>query len=104
MLSLVSHQMASAVTIYTPKASSETTLLQKWIGKGPLFYYDDIIALIDAIENDELEECSPEEEEELLQFLIMLAREGVLPGDKETLEQDIRELLSDEDDSSSSSE
>lgn len=96
MLSLVFHQIAPAITIYTPTASNETTLLQKWIGKGPLFYYDDIIALLDAIENDELEECSPKEEEELLQFLILLAREGVLPGDEETLEQDIQELLSNE--------
>lgn len=93
MLSLVFHQIVPAITPYTPKAFTET-LLQKWIGKGPLFYYDDIIALLDAIENDELEECSPEEEEEILQFLIMLAREGVLSDDKEALEQDIQELLS----------
>ncbi|HEV3270005.1 MAG TPA: hypothetical protein VGZ69_05085 [Candidatus Rhabdochlamydia sp.] len=97
IISLVFNQKASAITIYTPKASVETTTLQKWIGKGPLFFYDDIIALLDAIENDEIEECSPEDQEEIIQFLILLAREGVLPGEEEALEQDIQELLSQED-------
>ncbi|MGB7127626.1 MAG: hypothetical protein WBD50_00855 [Candidatus Rhabdochlamydia sp.] len=97
ILSLVFNQKALTLTIYTPKASVETTTLQKWIGKGPLFFYDDIIALLDAIENDEIEECSPEDQEEIIQFLILLAREGVLPGDEEALEQDIQELLSQED-------
>lgn len=97
IISLVFNQKASAITIYTPKASVETTILQKWIGKGPLFFYDDIIALLNAIENDEIEECSPEDQEEIIQFLILLAREGVLPGDEEALEQDIQELLSQED-------
>ena len=97
ILSLIVNQKAPAFTIYTPKASVETTTLQKWIGKGPLFFYDDIIALLDAIENNEIEECSPEDQEEIIQFLILLAREGVLPGEEEALEQDIQELLSQED-------
>lgn len=96
-ISFIVNQKALTITIYTPKASVETTTLQRWIGKGPLFFYDDIIALLDAIENDEIEECSLEDQEEIIQFLILLAREGVLPGEEETLEQDIQELLSQED-------
>ena len=64
------------------------------------FTYDDIIDLLDHIENEDIGDCSAEEFEEIVHFLIFLSRQGVLSTDEsEELEKDIQELLGDDADS-----
>lgn len=64
------------------------------------FTYDDIIDLLDHIENEDIGDCSEEEFEEIVHFLIFLSRQGVLSTDEsEELEKDIQELLGDDADS-----
>lgn len=60
-----------------------------------LFSYDDVLHLIKEIEEGDLEErCTLEQLEKINQFLVRLARAGLLPDvSKEELEQDIEELL-----------
>ncbi|MCI0382228.1 MAG: hypothetical protein L0207_04155 [Chlamydiae bacterium] len=60
-----------------------------------LFSYDDVLKLLGEIESGEAEEkYTPEELERITQFIIFLAREGLLPGeDTEQLEKDIMDLL-----------
>lgn len=56
--------------------------------------YDDLLRFIDDLESGELEKrCTPEDLEVVQQFIINLARVGVLPGDEAELEKDIEELL-----------
>jgi len=55
--------------------------------------YDNIINLLDELESGELEKkCSVADLEQVNQFLALLAKEGVLPGEAD-LEDDVKELL-----------
>lgn len=67
-----------------------------------LLTYDGIMHLLDELESGELEKrCSDEDLDRINQFLALLAKEGVLPGDfsnELALEADIHELLEVEDD------
>lgn len=62
------------------------------------FSYDQILELLEKIESGDLEkECSLEEFEKTKQFIVLLAKQGVLPDDSEdslSLEDDVEELLS----------
>ncbi len=64
------------------------------------FSYDDVLTLLEEIEDDDLEDSfSPEELEKINQFLVFLAREGILhddPSNRSILENDIQELLTSE--------
>jgi len=57
--------------------------------------YDDILKLLEEIESGELEKrCSSEELGQINQFIVLLAREGILPDEsEEELEDDIDDLL-----------
>ncbi|MCI0382222.1 MAG: hypothetical protein L0207_04125 [Chlamydiae bacterium] len=61
--------------------------------------YDDVLKLLDEIESGEAEEkYTPEELERITQFIVFLAREGLLPGDDvQELENDTHDLLYGED-------
>ena len=62
-----------------------------------LFSYEDILELIEEIEEGNIEErCTPEEIEGINQFIAILAKEGILPGDLHqefAVNMDIQELL-----------
>ncbi|MGL4347931.1 MAG: hypothetical protein ACRCSV_00510 [Chlamydiales bacterium] len=59
--------------------------------------YDQIIYLLEEIEEGDLEnKCSPEQLEQINQFLGLLAIEGILPNEEEeevSITEDIEELL-----------
>lgn len=59
--------------------------------------YDQIIHLLQEIEERDLEnKCSPEQLEQINQFLALLAIEGILPNDDEeeaSITEDVQELL-----------
>lgn len=59
--------------------------------------YDQIIHLLEEIEEGDLEnKCSPEQLEQINQFLALLAIEGILPNDEEeeaSITEDVEELL-----------
>ena len=57
--------------------------------------YDDLLALLDSLEEGELEKrCTPAQLEELNYFFASMAREGLLPDDDEfSLENDIGEMF-----------
>ncbi len=53
--------------------------------------YDDILKFLEEIESGEFEKkCTPEELEQVNQFIVFLARKGILPDDSE---EDIEDLL-----------
>ncbi|MBY0529261.1 MAG: hypothetical protein K2P51_03630, partial [Rhabdochlamydiaceae bacterium] len=64
------------------------------------FSYDDVLTLLEEIEDDGLEDTfSSEELEKINEFLVFLAREGILhddPSNRSILENDIQELLTSE--------
>jgi hypothetical protein len=92
--SLVLYPQAEIPT-FTPQELKEIEAREEFIKNYPLISYDDILDLIEELEEGHLEErCSPEELDRINNFLIMLARQGVLPGEEALLEQDIQELLS----------
>lgn len=92
---------ASTITIPDTKPFIEIRELQEWSLNDPLLSYDDIINFIEKLETSELDDkYSAEELEKITNFLITLARAGVLPdgADEELiLENDIEELLHGED-------
>ncbi len=102
MFSLVLHPQ---VEVFAVPVSSQTVATQmeiiELLAQDDLhFSYDDIVGLLAAIENGELEKRdNPEKLERLSQLLVFLAREGMLPDeldDESDLEEDIAELLSSE--------
>ena len=70
-------------------------------GSTHLLTYDEILNFLDELESGELEKkCSPAQLEQINQFLVFLAKEGVLPNDLDeglTLEEDAEDLLNSED-------
>lgn len=57
---------------------------------------DDLLEFVDGMESGNLENYTPEQLEVMIQFLVVLARNGVFPGEEEerqNLEEDIQELV-----------
>ncbi|GAB4194576.1 MAG: hypothetical protein Tsb0015_17530 [Simkaniaceae bacterium] len=63
--------------------------------------FEEVLDFLEKLESGELEKtCSPEDLEKIKEFLIFLARQGMLPNDPEAekqLEEDILELFQEED-------
>ncbi|MES2344906.1 MAG: hypothetical protein V4494_03085 [Chlamydiota bacterium] len=70
---------------------------QEFSQKDDLLSYDDVLNLIDALENGELEKtCTDADLEKINHFLANLAQQGLLPDEIEegfALENDVQELL-----------
>ncbi|MCI0382769.1 MAG: tetratricopeptide repeat protein [Chlamydiae bacterium] len=84
----------------TENPQVEESPTEKFPFSDRLFSYDDVLKLLDEIESGEAEEkYTPEELERITQFIVFLAREGLLPGeDAQELEKDIMDLLYGEND------
>jgi len=87
---------------------SASTISQEYVGTSPLIQrlfpenhvlsYDAIVELLEQIENDELDAiCTPEDWNQIGQFLAYLSRQGMLSNDSEIdkalLERDIQDML-----------
>lgn len=79
-----------------PVECGQNLFLQRLLTEDHTLSYDAILELLEQIENDELV-CTPEEENQISQFLAYLARQGMMPSDSEIdkaiLERDIQEML-----------
>ena len=84
------------------------TIPQEYVSQSPfirhlftedhVLSYDAIVELLEQIENDELDAvCTPEDWNQIGQFLAYLSRQGMLPNDleidKAILERDIQDML-----------
>lgn len=101
-IAFYSPAQASTITIPDTKSFIETREMQEWPLNDPLLSYDNILNFINSLEIDDLEsKYSAEELEKITNFLITLAREGILPDGTDSeliLENDIEELLNNDDD------
>jgi tetratricopeptide (TPR) repeat protein len=89
-----------SIALYPQSPLSRTTINNDEVSQVPLdrlLSYDDILNFMESIENGNLEsECNLADLERINQFLVELAREGILPNEFEeayVLENDIQELL-----------
>ena len=93
--SLLFHPEAEAAAKI--KTSPEQSLS---IPKDRLLYFDEIMDILDKIESGELEQkCTARQLQQINEFLVLLAEEGVLPNQPEVeslLAYDIHDLLEDD--------
>ena len=99
--------LCTVPTFALPPASAPT-ISQEYVGPSPFIQrlfteehvlsYDAIVELLEQIENDELNAlCTPEDWNQIGEFLAYLSRQGMLPNDSEIdkamLERDIQDML-----------
>jgi tetratricopeptide (TPR) repeat protein len=87
----------SAIPIPMQRTAIDMEGILTRVQTGQLYSYNDILNLIEELENGDLDQrCGPDELETINQFIISLARQGLLPSAVEKasiLENDIAELL-----------
>ena len=91
--------LPSASTSTIPQEYVSTSpFIQRLFTEDHVLSYDAIVELLEQIENDELDAlCTPEDWNQIGQFLAYLSRQGMLPEDSEIdkamLERDIQDML-----------
>lgn len=108
MTKIVSYFLLILMTASSLYAEQPTLIIappeeRPWVSlrKGHLITYEAVLNVIHDLEDEEwLETCSEEELKEAIQFIVLLARLGAIPGetDVEQLEKDTQELLNFDDD------